>query len=256
MINKTLYIIIFCAVLGFMSVIALALTPAEAASIIERERKMGLYLSDPVTGEEISSASVLGFRDQKIEIDCAIQYEMEKPEQLGLALGQIFSIRKLNVTTSSFDGRVPRLLSTFPPDPNISTLFVFTNVSEDVAILMLEKCPNVGVCAIIGSPFTGEKLPLLDKMTDWDLSYSAITDKGLEKIGKLPNLKVLHLKDCAITAEGIRALISSQTKIEKLRIREISISEQVARSLEVQFKNAVPSAEIVIVPSSNESTIE
>ena len=95
-------------------------------------------------------------------------------------------------------------------DKDIGELFTWTDLKD-------LRCSQCRLSSLNLSPFT--------KLRNLDLSYNPFTDKGMEGIGKLKDLRRLMLKDTLVTDEGLKYL-SNLTNLEELDLSGARVTDK------------------------------
>ena len=91
---------------------------------------------------------------------------------------------------------------------------------------------DIVVLQMANADVTDEVVAQLDgsmMLKEIDLSNSAVTDKSLPILAKIPNLHTLRLKGAKITDEGFRAHLLNKESLKMLDLRETGVASKTKR---------------------------
>lgn len=91
---------------------------------------------------------------------------------------------------------------------------------------------------------TQDNLPAsADQVTFMSLSYTNVTDAGLQELVGLTNIQALHLQDTRVTDEGLKHL-APLTKLTFLSLSGTKVSDEGVK----EFKRQRPNCEVRLTP--------
>jgi len=115
-------------------------------------------------------------------------------------------------------------------------MITLTGWDRDDYSLLADR-PDVVVLDMGNPDVTDDTLRLLegcDRLRELTLSDSGISDAGLELVATLPSLESLRIARTGVTADGVRRLLATAPRLEKLDVTGVDMPTSILRD----WKNA------------------
>lgn len=177
-----------------------------------------------------------------------IDYEMKDPERLAWAVRRVGQLRQLRVAQGDPE-KVAKFLRGLGKQPEMENVQIFHVLLGEELGEILPNWPRLREAGLAGTRYSGARFAELKWLENLDVSFSPLTDEGLEAILRCPALRNLYTKDSKITESAVRVIPDwRRAALKHIRLSNLNVTEERAKVLTEELTKTCPDVEVEIIP--------